>query len=137
LSEKKLTGIDTNILVHMLDSADAQKHERALEILDEIHNHPERFVVSIQVYGELSSVIASKYPQLSDLRDNLIRFLFSRVGAVHYTINEILLAGAHRRFWDAVLAYTYIRAGADAIYTENVRDFKQFSDKIRIVNPFE
>jgi len=122
LSEK-LIGIDTDILVHMLDSADPHKHGRALEILDEIHNHPERFVISIQVYGEISSVISSKYPQLSSLRDDLIRFLFSRVGAVHYTISEILLAGAHRRFWDAVLAYTYIRAGADTIYTENVRDF--------------
>ena len=55
MSEKKLIGIDTNILVHMLDSADPHKHGRAL----------------------------------------------------------------------------------DTIYTENVADFKQFSDKIQVINPFE
>jgi len=30
LTERKLTGIDTNVLVHMLDSADPKKHDIAL-----------------------------------------------------------------------------------------------------------
>ena len=137
MTEKRLIGIDTNVLVHMVDSADDRKHSAALEILKDIHRDPSSYVVSIQVLGELSNVVNSKYPSVIPHKNALLKYLSQSVPIVHYTVQEILSAGDSRNFWDAVLALTYIRAGATVLLTENTADFSRFSNRIQIVNPFE
>gem|GEM_PF-4893992 len=121
----------------MLDSADPKKHDIALKILEEIHHDPSVYVISIRVLGELSNVVNSKYPAVIQHKNALIRYLSRAVPIVHYTVQEILSAGGLRNFWDAVLALTYIRAGAQVLLTENTSDFSSFSDRIQVVNPFE
>ncbi len=137
MTEKRLIGIDTNVLVHMIDSSDDKKHKIALGILKEINRDPASYVVSIQVSGELSNVVNSKYPSIVPYKNALVQYLSRSVPVVHYTVREILSAGSSRNFWDTVLALTYIRAGATVLLTENTADFSMFSDRIKIINPFE
>ena len=53
-----------------------------------------------------------------------------------YSVEEVLRAARHpsRRFWDALIAYTYLSHGVKVILTENVEDFKGL---IEALNPFE
>jgi len=53
-----------------------------------------------------------------------------------YTVEEVPGAARHSsgRFWDALIAYTYLSHGVKAILTENVEDSKGL---IEALNPFE
>ncbi len=130
-------GIDTNILVHGLLIQDERKHKIALSVLRNILLNPSDYVIAIQVFGEFISTVLRVRPKLRDEALDLVGLLSKHVTVVHYTTSEVMKAGKavdYQRFWDAVLAFTYKRAGVRKILTENVADFKGL---IPAENPFE
>ena len=130
-------GLDTSVLVYMIDSSDLEKHEKALTLLEDMLRNPGGYALTAQVVAELLYVVKRKLPDA--LGDAL--FLAERLRAKglilgSYTIEEVLRAARHPpgRFWDALIAYTYLSHGVKLILTENVGDFKGL---IKAVNPFE
>ncbi len=131
------TGIDTNILVYAIDSADERKHKIAVEILEDLHENPERYSVALQVIAELIYVTQRKYPEMFDLAVKLALILLKhpKVDRPKYSEDIIGIAiSAKGNFWDAVLAYTYLASGVKKILTENVEDFANLP--IEAENPF-
>ncbi len=130
-------GLDTNILVYMLDNTDEKKHEKALEILVNILASPGDYAVSPQVLAEFLYVVKRKQPAAEG--DALLlaeRLKAKGVVTGSYGVDEVLGAAKHPagRFWDALIAYTYLSHGVKVILTENTEDFKNLMDA---VNPFE
>ena len=120
-------GLDTNILVYMIDSTDEEKHEKALALLEDILRNPSGYAVTAQVVAEFLYVVKRRLPEA--LGDAL--FLIERLRAKglvlgSYTVEEVLRAARQPsgRFWDALIAYTYLSHGVKVILTENVEDFK-------------
>lgn len=130
-------GLDTSVLVYMIDNTDAEKHEKALALLEDMLRNPGGYALTAQVIAELLYVVKRKLPDA--LEDAL--FLAERLRAKgiilgSYTIEEVLRAARHPqgRFWDALIAYTYLSHGVNVILTENIDDFKGL---IKAVNPFK
>ncbi len=123
----RLVGIDTNILVHALVVQDEEKHEKAKNLLREIVENGDRYLLSLQVVGELYATLLRVAPSLIPEAIELARLLAERLNLVHYTLTDLEEAAktttAPRRYWDTVLALTSRRHGARLMPTENTRDF--------------
>ncbi len=132
-----LIGLDTNILVHATVIQSRVKHEKAKRFLEELVASG-KYLISLQVIGEYYYTILRIAPSLKDEALQLIEILAEPQHLAHYnlqTLNEALrLTTSPRNFWDTLLALTYLGKGADAIATENEKDFKGM---IRAVNPFK
>ncbi len=130
-------GLDTNILVYMIDSTDEDKHKRALSLLEDILRNPSEYAVTTQVVAEFLYVVKKKLPVALDDALLLIERLHAKGTIIgSYTIKEVLQAIKHspKRFWDALIAYTYLSHNIKTILTENTEDFKNI---INAINPFD
>lgn len=132
-----LIGLDTNILVHATVIEDKNKHEKAKELIEKLVEN-RKYLVSLQVVAEYYYTIIRIAPQLMEEARELVEILATPQNTVHYDlsiINEALeKSGSPRRFWDALIALTYTRAGAEAVATENEEDFKHLA---KTINPFK
>ena len=130
-----LIGLDTNILVHATLIEDKGKHEKAKRFLEEIVPRG-NYLISLQVAAEYYATIIRIAPNLAEEARELIEIIATPETTVHYnleTLNQALeKAGRRGKFWDTLIALTYLREGAEAIATENERDFK---DIIKVINP--
>ena len=131
-----MIGLDTNILVHATLIQDKRKHERAKQFLEELVRE-DNYMISLQVIGEYYAVIAKLAPQLMKEAVELIETLADKEKLVHYTLdhlNEAIEKSGKGKFWDTLLAISYMAYGASAIATENEKDFKGI---INTINPFK
>ena len=131
-----LAGLDTNVLVYVLDSGAGWKHEKAVAIIEHVVKQPKSYIVSSQVLAETLYVVKRKYPPALPLAQALVYMITRRVPTVYYTNLEVLQASQSppRYFWDRLLAYTYLNNGADTIITE---DEKPYKGLINVENPFK
>jgi len=130
-------GIDTNVLVYAIDSADERKHEIAVKILEDLHAKPWKYSIALQVIAELIYVAQRKYSEMLNLAAKLALILLKhpKIERPRYSEEIISIATSIRsNFWDAVLAYTYLASGVGEIITENVEDFENLPIEAR--NPF-
>jgi len=132
-----LIGIDTNILFYALDNSDPVKHRVALDIIRDLFEHPGRYSVSLQVLGELAYTLHRKAggEALETGLELINRILVMPVDKPVYGGAEIRLSLRHRRFWGALLAYTYFNNGCSEVYTENIGDMPRI-EGLRYVDPF-
>ena len=130
------TGLDTNVLIYALDNSDQQKHQKALEILKDVFTHPGNYTIATQVMAETIYVVKRKYPEATDVAVKMIRLLaeLPALKMLTYGPEDVLNASQHNAFWDAILAYTYVKAGVSTILTENTEDYKDLL--INAKNPF-
>ncbi len=133
-----MIGIDTNILFYSLDNSDVEKHRVAVRIVRDILEHPGRYSVSLQVLGELAYTLHRKAggEALETGLELIDRILRIPVSKPVYGEVEIRLSLRHRRFWDALLAYTYLNAGCTKVYTENIGDMPRIGG-LEYVDPFK
>ena len=129
-------GLDTNILVYAIDNRAGKKHDIAVELIEHILKHPQRYMISSQVLAETLYVTKRKHPPATPLAQTLIYTLAKRLHIVHYTHLEVLQAAQSptRYFWDRLLAYTYLNNGANTIITEDEKPYKGI---LKIENPFK
>lgn len=132
-----LIGLDTNILVHATLIQDMDKHEKAKKFLERIVESG-NYLISLQVVAEYYYVVMKAAPRLIDEARELVEILATPQNTIHYDlpiINEALrVSGGWKRYWDTLIALTYLKAGADAIATENEKDFKHL---IKTINPLK
>ena len=130
-------GLDTNILVHATVVQDREKHEKAKQLLKEIVENGD-YLLSLQVIGEYYATILRVAPELAEEARELIDILATPENTVHYdldTLNQALkITKSPGKYWDKLLALTYLRAGAQIVATENEKDFK---DIITTINPLK
>ena len=110
---------------------------KLFSLLEDILRNPNKYAVTAQVVAEFLYVVKKKLPAALD--DALLLAERLRVKGIiigPYTIKEVLQATKHpaKRFWDALIAYTYLSHGVEIILTENIEDFKNI---INAINPFK
>ncbi|BAA80588.1 hypothetical protein APE_1588 [Aeropyrum pernix K1] len=128
-------GLDTNILIYAMDNKAGEKHEKAVEVIEQALKHPTEYIVSSQVLAETIYAVKRKYPAATPLAQTLAYTLTRTLRVVHYTHLEVLQASQSppRYFWDRLLAYTYLNNGADRIITE---DEKPYRGILKTIDPF-
>ncbi len=130
-------GLDTNIIVYALDNSDGEKHRKAVRIVEDLFENPSNYAVAVQILSESVYVVKHKYPPAIETLLRLIDLISSVQGIkiVRYGVEDVINASRHKNFWDALLAYTYLRAGVGTIVTENTRDYRDLP--VRVENPFK
>jgi len=137
MAAKRYT-VDTNILFYAIDSRDAKKHARALELIH--RGNSDRFRVLLQTLGELCNSISRRQPALRQQAEQMVDLLqqiYSIVPAAFEDLtNALALQRQHQlQFWDTMLTTTAKRAGCTTLLSEDMQD-TQHLNGITIRNPF-
>lgn len=131
---------DTNLLVHLFDSASPEKQRRAREVLSERAQRDE-VLLSAQVLQEFYVTVTRKLaPPLSgDHAERLVRdFAAFPVVTVDapLVVAAVVLARRYRlSLWDALIIVAAKAGGASEVLTEDFQHGQRL-EGIRIVNPF-
>ena len=129
--------VDTNVVVYAFDTADSQKQQAAIAVLES----DRRLVVSTQVLLEVWWVLTRRLarPLPEDVALTVIDEL-CRVPVVTTDVEMVRRAiDTSRRFriavWDAMIIEAARSAGCDRVLTEDLQAGQDF-DGITIENPF-
>lgn len=132
------TFLDTNILLHCDDRADAIKQKRALELVLE-HRARRTGVVSLQVLQEYFVNATRKLgldPRLARQKVEV----YAGLHLVEPDIGDVLAAiDLHRlhhfSYWDALVVHCARKSGCAIVLTEDLQH-GQVIEGLRILNPF-
>jgi len=129
--------VDSNILVYLADSEDAQRQELALRWLRESAN--KIIFVSAQNLREFAfrALIKSAPPEkIIDFIDSFTAKFTVLQDDQLDTKNAIeLCKGDSALFWDASIVSVMKRNGIDCILTENTKDFRTLG--VKAINPLK
>lgn len=135
--------IDSNILVYSINSS-SPKHKRAQKFLQENLGILE--LAHQNIFETLRVLTHPKFPSPMNIGDalgaieNILKAC--RVISPDYRTHHITLEliKKHRlsadQIFDAYLVATALGSGIDTIATDNIGDFKKFTE-LRIINPFQ
>ena len=129
-----MIGIDTNILINAFDLSQPEKRAISREIILDMERNPWKYAISTQVIAEFVNVAKKKINR----SEKAIRFIFhlsSILRVVEYSVVDIELASRAKRFWDSLMALTYMRSGCTTIITENTRHMPKI-ESLEFVNPY-
>ncbi|NQV91406.1 PIN domain-containing protein [Candidatus Woesearchaeota archaeon] len=142
---KPLFLIDSNVLVYAYDKTDEKKHETAFNLMKKCWGQKVQYAISVQNLAEFMVIITKKVPQPLPIEtaQEIINDIIEHSGwkVLHY--DEKILKDAlmlyritQKHFWDTMIAATMLESKVFHIYTENVKDFKEYKH-ITVVNPFD
>ena len=97
-------------------------------------SNPSEYVISMQTIGEFINVATRKIPNKAKAIEFILR-LARMARTIGYELDDIILASSHRHFWNALLAYTYRKAGCTEMITDNARHMPRIKG-LRYVNPY-
>lgn len=139
MSAKKLSFLDSNVVIYAYDSTDQHKQSIAQKTLtDGLRN--ESTVISTQVLGEFFFLTVNRKKILSiDEGEEALRAL-SAIKTQLIDPPMIRQAiGIHRRFelryWDALIVASALRAKCQEILTEDLANGQDYGG-VRVRNPF-
>ena len=135
--------IDSNILVYAYDITHPAKHEKAKILLEKCWRKQKKYAISSQNLAEFFVIITQKVPSPLSIEEaeqiikDIASFPYWRI--IHYDEQTIIKAifyhkKTKKHFWDSLIAATMLQHGIVHICTENIGDFKNFSE-LQIVNP--
>ena len=129
---------DTNIFVYADDSSAPAKQARAGQLIAD-HLRARRLVVSIQVLQEYFAAATSKLGVAPEIAQQKVQVL-ARARVVRITEDDVIAAIElhrlhHISFWDAMIVHAARRAGAEALFSEDLQHGATLGG-IRIENPF-
>lgn len=130
--------LDTNVAVYAHDHGAAEKHRRAVELLE---SFPERLVVSTQVLAEFYWVVTRRLapPLPPDLAREATEHLAALpVVAVDRDIVVAAIDTSQKHqitLWDAMIVEAAARSGCDRLLTEDLNHGQEIRG-VRIENPF-
>lgn len=131
--------VDTNILVYAHDRTAGTKHDRALQLVEELWNS-RKGVISTQVLQELCVTLRKKVdpPRPADELRQLIRDYMSWevvVNTAESVVEALDLEFRYKTsFWDALILHSALRCGAVTLYTEDMATGQKYG-AIQVVNP--
>lgn len=125
---------DTNVLVYIA-SGESTKADRAEEIIGN------GGVISVQVLNELTNVARRKMRMAWPDTHSFLSALRSLLAVQPITVetHEAGLALAERynlSTYDAMIVASALQAGCDTLWSEDMQHGMEFSEGLRIVNPF-
>lgn len=134
--------VDTNIVIYAYDPNEAQKHERARALLQELSDAG-RLVFSAQVFNEFCSVMlrpSNPAALTLDRIGEILRRLAAtgRILPMTEAITLAALAGVSRHglsFWDALIWAAARENGVKLVYTEDFPSAPEI-EGVRFENPF-
>jgi len=134
------TFVDTNVLVYAYDRDQAEKHDRATEVITELWD--ERLgVVSTQVLQEFYVTVTRKLPRPLSRTDaravvNTLRHWPVQPVDADDIVEASELEQRHRlSFWDALIITAAKRSGAERLLTEDLQHGRHIAGLV-IENPF-
>lgn len=131
-------ALDTNILVYMDDSEDAERRDIAIDLLRRIP--PEQILLPVQVLAEYYRVLTQKQGYPADEAREMLIVWIETFGSIE-TTPDIIVAAAditatgEVSFWDAIVLASAISAGCRILISEDMRSGFNFSG-ITVVDPF-
>lgn len=129
--------LDTNILVYMADSRDAQKQSAALSLFSNLAKNEEIYI-STQVLQELYNVYTKKLKLDNSLAESLVKSYFN-LNVVQMSIPIIEDAmRLHNKtqfsFWDSLIIAAAKSENCTTLYSEDL-NHGQIVDGVEIKNP--
>lgn len=132
--------LDTNVLVYAFDRSAGSKHERAVDLLEELMLDGTG-TLSVQVLQELFVTLTAKLPSAVPPAEanELVADLATM--RTHAPDAEDVLAAVdvHRRlrisFWDAMIVRSASALGCGILWTEDLGDGRRYDD-VQVRNPF-
>ena len=137
--------IDTNVLVYAYNNSDAEKNQKAKELIKKCWQGQIVLFLSVQNLSEFYSVMTGKIKtplsgqEIKDRIEAILNFSGWKVFGI--TKNTIPLALSmcidySVPYWDALIMAVMKEQGIVHIYTENIKDFNKVPGIIPI-NPFK
>lgn len=132
-------GLDTNVLIYLLDSLEALRQSRAREVVERAALTG-RCVLSVQSLGELFVVAVRKGLAAPGTVQQIVDDLtvaFPIVSPVAADARTAVAAAVARRlaYWDALLLATLDRAGCTTVLSEDMGDGSRHGG-VTVRNPF-
>ena len=129
---------DTNVLLYMHSSADADKQERAWALFQQ-YNDAGRIVLSSQVVQEFYSAglrkLALPRERVKQVVTDLLEFPLVLPGPVQILRAMDLEERYQLSFWDALILAAAESGGAEVLFTEDLNDGQQYGE-VLVRNPF-
>lgn len=132
---------DTNVLAYAYDRSAGVKRDRAKQCIDRLW-HQRNGVVSIQVLQELFVTLTRKTtPRLSNQDARIIVEDIATWQVVEPNADDVIEAinAADRwqvSFWDAMILIAAKKAGATAVWSEDLNAGQSYGE-VEVRNPFE
>ena len=132
-------GLDSNVLVYLIDDGDAARQQRARRII-ELAARSRRCVLSTQNLGEFYNVATRKrLVSAASAQEKAREFmaLFKVVSPSADVVEVAMIARTAGRFqfWDAHLLATLARAGCPVLLSEDMGDGARLGDLV-VRDPF-
>jgi predicted nucleic acid-binding protein len=134
----RLAFFDTNIFVCSDDASAPDKQERAIQLIAH-YQRSGLLVLSIQVLQEYFAAVTRKLGVDPEMAQQKVQLL-ARARVVRFVESDVIAAIEFHRlnrisFWDAMIVHAARLAGADVLYTEDLRHGATLGG-VRIDNPF-
>ncbi len=138
--------LDTNVLVSAIDTTRAN-HKKAIKLIEKIKKNEYQAFISTQIIGEfyvsltrsLGGIAAPLSPDEAgkEIEEMLSSEMFTVLPVTEVIIRKSLILSAERgikevKFWNVVIIATMLENRISILYTENLKDFKKFTDIIVI-----
>jgi len=136
--------LDTNVLVSSIDTTRIN-HKKALRLIGEIKRKELQGFISTQIVGEfyvsLTRIFGGIEAPLSpeEAKEEIEQMLSSGIFVVlpvtELALRKGLILSSKKgikavNFWDVVVIATMLENGISILYTENLKDFKKFTDVV-------
>ena len=134
-------GFDTSVLVYAFNADEKEKHQKALELLENVYKGEFKGFLSIQNLNELFYVITRKniknIKEAEEIIKNIIgsnKWIVKDIGKGTTLLAINLTKNNSKNFWDNLIAANLILNDVREIYTEDTKGFK--SELIKVIDPF-
>jgi predicted nucleic acid-binding protein len=132
--------VDTNVLLYGHDVEAADKHRRAMELLEQLWRD-RTGVLSPQVLQEFYVNVTRKLSKpLAKAAARRVIATYS-IWSIETSPEDVLAAcrieeEARISFWDALICASAIKAGAEILYSEDLNSGQRIAG-LQILNPFQ
>lgn len=135
-----LAFLDTNILCYTKDNSDPMKHQRALELVEDLMSTG-KLRISTQVVNEFYIFLKRASLSVTEkfaarlTAESLLHFNPVPVDTEIQKRAWIIEERYELSWWDSLIVAAAERSGAKKLYSEDLQHDQQIGD-VRIVNPF-
>ena len=137
MSGEKYT-LDTNILIYSIDRQAGKRHQRSIELIEEMSQHD--CVLTLQALSEFYSAVTRKGKMPRDDAEAQVSdwmIIFPVVNAEPGVLQRAMKTIREHQFsfWDAMLLETAAQAGVTHFFSEDMQHDRLWKG-MRIQNPY-
>lgn len=134
---------DTNVLIYAIDQTDVAKHQRAIELLEQVGRSRDARVIVWQVACEYLAFLRRQHRQGQFSTARVTQEFSQILGSYDVVIPDRkvfsnstdLFLRYSLSHWDSLLLGACIVAGVDTLYSEDMSHNGVY-DSVTVINPF-